>query len=81
MDKIILTTKEELHQEIKSVFLEIEKEKKASLPPKVYSINQVAKRLGLAHATVKKLVMNEVIKTTKSGLITENEVNNYLYNK
>jgi len=78
VSEIILTTKEELKQELRSVLLEFEKEKLAKEPPKVYSINQVAKKLGLAHATVKKLVLNQVIKTTKSGLITEREINNYL---
>lgn len=81
MDKIILTTKNELRQELKSVFLEIEKEKSAMLPPKVYTINQVAKMLGKAHATISKLTKRGIINTTKSGLITEEAINEYLNRK
>lgn len=80
MSEIILTTKEELIKELKKVLLEVEEEKLARKPPKVYSVNHVAKTLGLAHATVKKLVSQGIIRTTKSGLISEIEINNYLKN-
>ncbi len=78
MKEIILTTRAELRQEIKSVFLEVEMEKRANQPTKLYTINQVAKQLGKAHATISKYVKAGLIKTTKSGLISENAINNYL---
>ena len=47
---------------------------------KVYSINQVAKRFGKAHRTIKRMVKCGTIKATKSGLISESAINNYLNN-
>ncbi|RLD44052.1 MAG: hypothetical protein DRJ05_01125 [Bacteroidetes bacterium] len=78
MNRIILTTPSELRNEIKSVFLELEKEKSKYESAKLYTINQVAKQLGKAHATIKKFVEAGLIETTKSGLITEDAINDYL---
>ena len=78
MAKIILTTEQELSNALKSVLIEHDKEKEAMQPCKVYTINQVAKILGKAHATVKKLVKNGLIKCTRDGLISEKEINEYL---
>ena len=78
MTEIILTTKQELANTIKSILVEYDEEKISKEPGKVYTINQVAKMLGKAHATIKKLVANGIIKSTKSGLITELAINNYL---
>lgn len=78
MSEIILTTKQELEQTIRSVLIEFDKEKSISIPKKVYTINQVAKMLGKAHATIKKLVDKGYIKSTKDGLIPESAINEYL---
>lgn len=75
---IIVTQKEELKEILKAAIKEIEKEKEATRPDKLYTINQVAKRLGRAHETINKLVKKEVIRTTKDGLITESAINDYL---
>jgi len=45
---------------------------------RLFSINKAAKILGVSHATVKKLVANETIKTTPDNKITEKELNCYL---
>jgi hypothetical protein len=45
---------------------------------KLYTVNAVARRLGKAHATVKKLVKCGLLKTTKDGLILATSVNEYL---
>lgn len=45
---------------------------------KLFSINKAAKLLGVSHATVKKLVANETLKTTPDNKITEKELNRYL---
>ncbi|MHC1707464.1 MAG: hypothetical protein AB9842_08080 [Bacteroidales bacterium] len=47
---------------------------------KLYSINQVARKLNRAHATIKKLVTNNLIQITKDGLISEESIENYLKN-
>ena len=78
MDTIILTTKAELKKEILSALNEFEVIKKKNQPPKLYSINQVAKQLGKAHTTIKKLVQAGVIRSTKSGLVTEDAIEEYL---
>jgi len=49
---------------------------------KLYSINSIAKRLGVAHTTIKKLVLQGVIQATKDGkFISEESINDYLRNK
>ena len=78
MSDIILTTKQELEQTIRTVLIDYDNEKALKLPTKLYTINQVAKMLGKAHATIKKLVTNGTIKSTKDGLITESAINEYL---
>ena len=78
MSEIILTTKQELSKTIKAVLIEYDKEKASRIPGKIYTINQVAKMLGKAHATIKKLVERGTIKSTKDGLITESAINEYL---
>jgi len=45
---------------------------------KLYSINEVRKRLGKAHATIKKLVDKGFIRVTKDGQISEASLNEYL---
>lgn len=78
MSEIILTTKQELANTIKSILVEYDEEKISKEPCKLYTINQVAKMLGKAHATIKKLVQKEILKSTKDGLIPEKALNEYL---
>jgi excisionase family DNA binding protein len=78
MSDIILTTKQELANTIKSVLLEYDNEKASKQPEKVLTINQVSKLLGKAHATIKKLVGNGTIRSTRDGLIPESAINDYL---
>jgi len=47
---------------------------------KLYTINQVAKRFGKAHRTIKNLVKDGTIKTTKNGQISESALQAYLTN-
>ncbi len=81
MSGIIITTKEELSNTLEAVLIKFEKEKAFQSPPKLYTINQIAKMLGKAHATIKKLVESGIIKSTKDGLITEIAINEYLNNE
>ena len=81
MSEIILTTKTELRNEILAALRTFETIKKKSQPQKLYTVNQVAKTLGKAHATIKKLVQAGLIQTTKNGLITEDSLNDYLKGK
>ena len=75
---VIVTQEKEIKEILKAALHEIEKEKAADTPDKLYTINQVAKRLGRAHDTINKLTKRGVIKTTKDGLITESAINEYL---
>jgi 16S rRNA U1498 N3-methylase RsmE len=58
----------------------VEKEESKTQSEKLYTINQVAKRLNRAHATIKKLVEQGVLSATVDGLISEKSINNYLRN-
>ena len=78
MSEIILTTKDELKDVFFDVFAEMERKKKASQPPKLYTVSELARLTGKAYATIRKLVKNGTIPTTKSGLITEEAINEYL---
>lgn len=78
MSEIILTTKQDLVRIIRVALIEHDDEKASKLPEKVYTINQVAKILGKAHATIKKLVEKGYIESTKDGLIKGSAINEYL---
>ena len=84
MTNIIVIPEEKLESTIKNVvrasLVEHDKEKAANSADVLYTVNQVAKRLKRAHATVKKYVAQGLIKTTKSGLISERALNEYLEN-
>ena len=75
---VIVTQKDEIKEILKAAMSELEKEREANRPDKLFTINQVAKRLGRAHDTINKLVKNGVIRTTKDGLIPESAINEYL---
>lgn len=57
-----------------------EREKQKKEQETLFTINQVARRLGRAHNTIKKLVAEGVLKTTSDGLISEKSINDYLRN-
>jgi len=78
-NEIIVTTPETIIQIVKTALKEYEKERaNKKSETKLFTINKVAKILGVSHTTVKKLVENETIKTTPDNKITEKELNNYL---
>lgn len=83
-DKVntIIGTPQEITHEIRQAVREELKrfleEQKASVPEKVYYINQVAKMLNRSHATIKKMVANGVLKTTKNGMIAQSAIEAYL---
>jgi hypothetical protein len=77
--EMIFTSVNELKKIVKDALIEIDQEKHRSLEgQKTYSINEVSKRLRMAHNTVKKCVLAGVIKSTSSGRITEQAINDYL---
>ena len=83
MTQMVITDMAELKTALKAVMIELNKETacenaKAGQADKLYTVNEVRKRLGKAHATIKKLVVKGFIKTTKDGLITEAALNEYL---
>ena len=83
MAQIVITERGELKSIIKEVWSEINVETarardKAAQADKLYTINQVRKRLGKAHNTIKNLVTKGLIKTTVDGLISEASINEYL---
>ena len=85
MEKLVVISKDELIQTIdmtvKRVLSEFERKRKASEPEKTYTINQVAKKLGMSHATVKKRIDEELIKIAKDGRIPGSSIKEYLQNQ
>ena len=77
MDNI---SKSELKSIFKEVLIEHDLEKENSRKPRLFTINQTAKRLCLAHATVKKLIYAGRLKATPDNRITEKAINEYLGN-
>ena len=78
-NEIIVTTPETIIQIVKTALKEYEKERaNKKSETKLFTINKVAKILGVSHTTVKNLVLNETIKTTPDNKITEKELNKYL---
>jgi hypothetical protein len=83
MAQMILAEFGEFKSTLKAIMAELmkesEKEKaEADSSDKLYTVNQVRKRLGKAHATVSKLISKGMIKTTKDGLISEAALREYL---
>lgn len=81
MNTVIVTTDEAIKAIIKSALVEHDLERRKDMPVKLFTVNQVAKRLGMAHSTISKLVKGRKIKATKSGRISETAINEYLKNK
>ena len=81
MAQVIFTERSELKAILKEISLEImEEEKKVSLKEKLYTRNQVRKRLGKAWKTIDNLINKGILKTTIDGLISEAAINEYLQN-
>lgn len=85
MEKIVQFTVSETKQLLKDAIHEelilFEKEKAKGNSEKLFSINQVSKRLGMAHATIKNLVKKGILKSTKDFRISEKSINEYLERK
>lgn len=79
MKNIVLLDKDDLKDALKAAIREFYKEKEnREAGDKLYTINQVAKKLGKAHRTIKKLVQAGVIRSTKNGLIPHSAVEEYI---
>lgn len=79
MAQMVITDLAELKNALKAAIIEVELEKaKITECDKLYTVNQVRKRLGKAHNTIKKLIEVGLLKTTKDGLISEASINEYL---
>jgi len=76
--KVIVTSKEELNEILENIILRIDEKKGRGKGEKLYYINQVARMLGKAHETVKKMVENGTIRSTKDKKIPESAIDEYL---
>jgi hypothetical protein len=81
MSEILILDPDKFSQLVRNAVKEGLKEANEDKIPKVYTINQVARKLGKAHATVKKMVERGYLKTTKDGLIPETAIEEYLDQK
>ena len=80
MSEIIITTKSELAAVIIDVLAKRDAAQKAKENLNSLTINQVAKRLGRANATVKKMINSGKIKVTKDSRIPEVELEKFMSN-
>lgn len=83
MAQMVITDMAELKTAIKEAMIELNVEtasekKRAAQVDRLYTVNEVRKRLGKAHSTIKKLIAKGLIKTSIDGLITEAAINEYL---
>lgn len=78
--EIIVTTRKDLEDIIETVLERREARHRKTEPEKLYTINQVAKKLGLSHSTVKRKVTAGIIQVTADSLISEGALNEYLAN-
>ncbi len=79
MAQLIVTERTELKSVFKEVLAELrEEDKKETLSEKLYTRNQVRKRLGKAWKTIDNLIKVGLLKSTASGLISEAAINEYL---
>jgi len=78
-NEIIVTTPETIEEILFKALQKYDKTRADKKSEKrLFTINKVAKILGVSHSTVKKLVVNEIIKATPDNKITEKELNKYL---
>ncbi len=80
MEKIVLTTTKELEQILIDALHRFGLKPVAKDNP-TFSINLVAKKLGMAHSTIKKLVQNGIIQSTSNGRISQEAIEDYLAGK
>jgi len=78
MESILVISKNELANTLNLVLDAREKQRAKKAEMTSFSINQVAKRLGRAHATIKKYIDQGLLKTTKDGRIPESEIEKLL---
>jgi len=82
MEPMVITTSKDLKKLVKEAYAEFHQEaENKTRGERTYTINQVAKRLHMAHQTIGKLVKAGVIKSTASGRITEAAIEEYLSKK
>lgn len=82
METMVIASVSDLKKIVKDALVEIDQERCQRIAgQKTYSINEVARRLKMSHNTVKKYVLAGVIKSTSSGRITEQAINDYLSGK
>jgi len=81
-NNIIFTTSSEIKKAFFEWYYEIEEQKSSLVSEeKTLSINQVAKRLGRAHNTIKDMIKLETLNTTSDKKrIKEASLNDYLRN-
>jgi response regulator of citrate/malate metabolism len=78
METILITSKKELAQTIREVLDEKERENSMRSKTQSFTINQIAKKLGRAHTTIKRFVEAGVLKTTLDGRIPETELQRFI---
>lgn len=80
--KLAIIQSEDLIREIKeTIGVELKAHFDQNREMRLYTINQVAKKLGMSHSTIKKLVNSGELQSTRNGRITEEAIDDFLKNK
>ena len=79
MENVIIMSENQFKNLVKQAVKEVAAENEKGQVV-LYTINQVAKKLGRAHKTISKLVQMGVLKATPDNLIAEQSINDYLKN-
>lgn len=61
-----------------AVLLALQEYDQKKLGDRLYTVNQIRKRLGRSHSTITKRIKEGLIRTTKDGLVSEKAINEYL---
>lgn len=78
MESILIISKNELADTLNMVLDAREKQRAKKAEMKSFSINQVAIKLGRAHATIRGYIDKGLLSVTKDGRILETEIESLL---
>jgi len=81
MEAILITSKKELAETLREVLDEKEREHLMKAKTQSFTVNQIAKKLGRAHTTIKRFVESGKLKATLDGRILETELERFLNQK
>jgi hypothetical protein len=78
MEKVLIYSIQDIKTALKEAIREVEEEKAKTAIEPLYTINQVRLKTGKAHATIRKLVREGMIRSTRNGLIPKSALEEFI---